>query len=93
VAQHENFDDDETFLDVNMNQNRPSEQLKLTDLQLNENMPTKMLSDKNPRAPRNITCYSYQQRRFLVNELPEQLQLHFELEGDIILKNSNDGNI
>jgi dynein intermediate chain 1 len=60
----------------------------LTEEQLNEDMPQKMLTANNPSAPKNSTIYDYNTRKFKTDELIDQLVIHFALEGDIILKES-----
>lgn len=58
--------------------------LKLTEKELNEEMPTRMLVPNNPQAPVNIAIYDYTERKYRSNELIDQLVMHFSLEGDLI---------
>jgi dynein intermediate chain 1 len=37
--------------------------VQLTEKELNEDMPQKMLIPNNPQAPKNITVYDYLQRK------------------------------
>lgn len=67
--------------EANANPNKPSDQLKLTEAQLNEDMPSKMLVPINPTAPKNISTYSFKDRRFVTDELVDQLVIHFSREG------------
>lgn len=64
-----------------MNPNKPNDQLKLTEKELNEDMPSKMLVPVNPAAPKNITVYSFKERKFVTDELVDQLVFHFIWEG------------
>ncbi len=53
------------------------QQERLTEKELNEDMPSKMLVPNNPQAPHNLTIYDYWQRKFVKNELVDQLIVHF----------------
>lgn len=44
-------------------------------------MASKMLVPVNPAAPKNITTYSFKERRFVTDELVDQLVIHFAWEG------------
>lgn len=44
-------------------------------------MPSKMLVPVNPAAPKNITVYSFKERKFVTDELVDQLVFHFIWEG------------
>jgi len=53
-------------------------------------MPSKMLEPKNPQAPKNITEYDYNLRKFRTDELVDQIIIHFSMDGDSIWKESNE---
>lgn len=55
-------DDDSEF----MNEGKKDERIILTDKELNEDMPSKVLMPSNPQAPRNIAYYDYLNRKYLV---------------------------
>jgi len=62
----------------------------LTEAQLNEDLPTKILVPNNPNAPKNTTIYDYYSRKYKTDELVDQLIIHFSIEGDLIWKESNE---
>ncbi|CAD8183512.1 unnamed protein product [Paramecium octaurelia] len=72
---------------------RERERPQLTEKELNEDMPSKMLIPNNPQAPKNITQYDYLQRKYKTDELVEQLIIHFRMDGEIIHKDSNESRI
>jgi len=49
----------------------------LTEAQLNEDLPTKILVPNNPNAPKNTTIYDYYNRKYKTDELVDQLIIHF----------------
>lgn len=55
--------------------------IRLTDLQLNETLPLKMLLPNNPQAPINTSVYNYRERKFVTDELVDQLVIHFSYDG------------
>lgn len=69
-------------LDNNMFNKQSSEQLKLSEQVLNEDMPSRMLNPINPQAPKNHTIYNYKDRRYYTDELVDQLVIHFSHDGD-----------
>lgn len=72
------------------NQNKANNVLKLTEKELNEQMPSRMLLPNNPQAGMNMAIYDYTERRFRGNDSVDQLVMHFSLEGDMIHVSSND---
>ena len=44
-------------------------------------MPSKMLVPYNPQAPINVTVYNFKDRKFMKDELVDQLVVHFSFEG------------
>lgn len=62
----------------------------MTEAQLNEDLPTKILVPNNPNAPKNTTIYDYYNRKYKTDELVDQLIIHFSIEGDLIWKESNE---
>jgi dynein intermediate chain 1 len=71
-------------------QNKQNNVLRLTDKELNEEMPSRMLIPNNPQAAVNIALYDYTERKYRSNELIDQLVIHFSLEGDLIHVSSNE---
>lgn len=67
--------------------------IELTPQQLEEDMPAKVLEPKNPIAPRVQISYSYINNKFERNELVDQLVMHFESDGDTIIKDSDEAKI
>lgn len=63
--------------------------LRLTEKELNEDMPSRMLVPNNPQAPNNIVLYDYAERKYKPNDMVDQLIIHFSLEGDLIHVSSN----
>ena len=50
----------------------------------------KTLSSNNPQAPHNLTKFSYKDRLFKTDDIVEQMVFHFQFDGDIILKDSDE---
>ena len=55
-------DDDSDF----MNENKKDERIILTDKELNEDMPSKVLMPNNPMAAKNLAYYDYLNRKFIL---------------------------
>jgi dynein intermediate chain 1 len=55
-----------------------------------EEVITKSLNTNNPCAPHNETQYSHKEKIFKKNEMIDQYVLHFSIENDIILKESDE---
>lgn len=64
--------------------------IRLTEKELNEDMPARMLIPNNPQAPGNIVLYDYAERKYKFSDTVEQLIIHFSLEGDLIHTSSNE---
>ena len=64
--------------------------LKLTEKELNEEMPARMLIPNNPQAPDNAVIYDYSDRKYKPYDMVDQLIIHFSLEGDLIHVSSNE---
>ncbi|CAF4140610.1 unnamed protein product [Adineta steineri] len=69
---------------------RPDDQLKLTEAELNEEH-TRILTARNPQAAENIVRYSYKDRLFKPIPHVDQLAVHFQLDGNLILRDSDEG--
>lgn len=50
----------------------------------------KTLNSNNPQAPHNLTKFSYKDRMFKTDDMVEQMVFHFQFDGDIILKDSDE---
>ena len=55
-----------------------------------EETVTKHLRSNNPQAPHNLTKFSYKDRLFKTDDMVEQMVFHFQFDGDIILKESDE---
>jgi dynein intermediate chain 1 len=79
--------------DMNMEDqnNMGPEILHLSPEELDKNV-TKTLTFDNPNAPTNIAQFSYKDRQFKIDEMVDQLMIHFKFEGDILKKDSEDAN-
>ncbi|CAF0780705.1 unnamed protein product [Adineta ricciae] len=69
---------------------RPDDQLKLTEAELNEEH-TRILTTRNPQAAENIVRYSYKDRMYKPIPHIDQLAIHFQLDGNLILRDSDEG--
>ena len=72
--------------DQNMNQ---TEIIQLTQEEKEETV-TKSLNANNPQAPSNLTEYSHKNRAFKTTTDVDQLVTHLAIDGDIILKSSEE---
>jgi dynein intermediate chain 1 len=52
-----------------------------------------MLMAINTHAPRNVATYNYRERKFELNTLLDQLEIHFSMDGDQILMDSEDAKV
>jgi dynein intermediate chain 1, axonemal len=68
-----------------------NEQEDLTQEQKDE-VILKTLTTKNPQAPSNITTFSYAERRFMKEDSVPQIVFHYEVDGDIIMKDTDAAN-
>lgn len=55
-----------------------------------EEQVIKTLNSNNPQAPHNLTKFSYKDRMFKTDDMVEQMVFHFQFDGDIILKESDE---
>jgi len=69
---------------------KPPEQLALTDKEL-ETEHTRVLTAKDPVAPKNVVRFSFKERVYKLDASVEQCALHFELEGNLMHRESEDG--
>lgn len=65
--------------------------LHLPPEELDKNV-TKTLTFQNPQAPSNIAQFSQKDKQFKIDEMVDQLSLHFKFEGDILKKESEEAN-
>ena len=81
-------DDDSEY----MHEGKKDERIVLTDKELNEDMPSKVLMPNNPLAPKNIAYYDYLNRKFVFKneDNVDQLIIHFAIDGELIHKDSNE---
>ena len=50
----------------------------------------KTLNTNNPQAPHNLTKFSYKERLFRTDEFVDQMTFHFQFDGDVIMKESDE---
>jgi len=50
----------------------------------------KTLTSNNPLAPHNLTKYSFKDRIFKTEDSVEHIIFHFQFDGDVILKDSDE---
>ena len=67
---------------------RPEDQLQLTPEELEKEVPPRVLYPANPRAPQNITYFSFKDRAFKRDDQVDQCTFHFSMDGAILLKDS-----
>lgn len=67
--------------------------IELTLAQLEEDMPAKILEPKNPCAPKVSISYNHIDRKYERNEIVDQLVMHFEYDGETIIKDSEEHKI
>ncbi|CEM05256.1 unnamed protein product [Vitrella brassicaformis CCMP3155] len=67
---------------------KPQDQLELTPEELDKEMPPRVLYPQNPRAPQNITQFSFKDRQFKRDDQVDQSVFHFSLEERIFFKDS-----
>eukprot|EP00392_Amoebophrya_sp_AT5.2_P017439 g17794.t1 len=80
-----NFDFDGMPVIINV---KPEDQLELTEKELEEEVEPRVLYPNNPRAPHNLTQYSYKERAFKKDEQVEQMVLHLTTDASILKKES-----
>ena len=70
---------------------KPSKQVQgLTDTDLNKEI-TRVLSAKDPNAPDNVSRFSFKDRQFKLDAAVEQMFTHFEMEGCLVHKETEEG--
>ncbi len=70
---------------------KPSKQVQgLTDAELNKEI-TRVLSAKDPNAPDNVSRFSFKDRQFKLDAAVEQMFTHFEMEGCLVHKETEEG--
>ncbi|XP_053911238.1 dynein axonemal intermediate chain 1 isoform X2 [Cuculus canorus] len=69
---------------------KPIDQLELTEAELKEEF-TCILKANNPHAPQNIIRYSFKERAYKSVSHVDQMAIHFSLNGNLILKDSDEG--
>ncbi|XP_040436364.1 dynein intermediate chain 1, axonemal isoform X1 [Falco naumanni] len=69
---------------------KPPDQLELTEAELKEEF-TRILTANNPHAPQNIVRYSFKERAYKPISYVDQTAIHFSLNGNMILKDSDEG--
>ncbi|XP_076218244.1 dynein axonemal intermediate chain 1 isoform X2 [Aptenodytes patagonicus] len=69
---------------------KPPDQLELTEAELKEEF-TRILTANNPHAPQNIIRYSFKERAYKPISYVDQMAIHFSLNGNMILKDSDEG--
>ena len=77
--------------DLNMmdQANMGIDQLQLTQEEKDESI-IKTLSANNPQAPHNICQFSFKDRHYKVEDQVDMLTFHYNFEGNIMLKESNE---
>merc|ERR1719163_2393197 len=84
-------EDDEMFNAENAALGAANEQEDLTQEQKDE-VILKTLTTMNPQAPSNITVFSFAERRFMKEDSVNQIVFHYEVDGDIIMKDTDAAN-
>jgi dynein intermediate chain 1 len=70
---------------------KPSKQVQgLTDADLSKEI-TRVLSAKDPNAPDNVSRFSFKDRQFKLDAAVEQMFTHFEMEGCLVHKETEEG--
>ncbi|KAI3385290.1 hypothetical protein SNEBB_009357 [Seison nebaliae] len=86
-----NDDDGEPSVTQGVNvANKPSDQLKLTEEELKEEI-TKILSTANPNAADNIIRFNYKEMTYKPIPTVDQLAIHYSVDGNLIDKDSEEG--
>mmetsp|Transcript_20735 Transcript_20735/g.44244 ORF Transcript_20735/g.44244 Transcript_20735/m.44244 type:complete len:675 (+) Transcript_20735:79-2103(+) len=83
--QEENMDDIDMPVIIKV---KPEDQMNLTPEELDKEVPPRVLYPQNPRAPHNITQYSFKERAFKRDDQVDQVVFHFSMDGSILLKES-----
>ena len=67
---------------------KPEDQLQLSPEELDKEVPPRVLYPANPRAPSNLTQFSYKENVFKKDDQVDQCVVHFSMDGQILLKDS-----
>ncbi|CDJ70528.1 dynein intermediate chain, putative [Eimeria necatrix] len=67
---------------------KQKDQVQLTPEELRQRMPPKILYPQNPRAPQNITRFSFKDNQFKKEGTVEQTVFHLSIESALLLKDS-----
>jgi len=67
---------------------KPEDQISMTPEELEKEVPPRVLYPANPRAPQNITQFSFKDRAFKPDTQVDQAVFHFQMDGAILLKES-----
>jgi len=68
---------------------KPKDQLDLTPEELEKEVPPRVLYPNNPRAPHNLTKYSFKDNKWKRQDQVDQCVFHFSMDGQILLKGSD----
>lgn len=70
-------------------------QMQREDLDKNQldEMKTRTLTAQNPHAPHNLVYYNYMDRNFKKLDSVDQTVIHFAIDGDLILKDSEEAHM
>lgn len=68
---------------------KPEDQLSLTEIELKEEI-TRILKANNPNAPQNIVRFSHKEHTYKLIPHVEQLAIHFQIDGNLIHKESEE---
>lgn len=69
---------------------KPEDQLELTPEELEEEVPPRVLYPTNPRAPHNMTTFSYKEQCFKSDDQVDQMVMHMSMDSCILLKDSQE---
>eukprot|EP00747_Dinoflagellata_sp_TGD_P165115 gnl/TRDRNA2_/TRDRNA2_185975_c0_seq1.p1 gnl/TRDRNA2_/TRDRNA2_185975_c0~~gnl/TRDRNA2_/TRDRNA2_185975_c0_seq1.p1 ORF type:complete len:695 (+),score=179.37 gnl/TRDRNA2_/TRDRNA2_185975_c0_seq1:79-2085(+) len=69
---------------------KPEDQLQLSPEELEKEVPPRVLYPSNPRAPHNITQFSFKDKMFKRDDQVDQTVWHFSMDGAILLKESQE---
>mmetsp|Transcript_33125 Transcript_33125/g.85794 ORF Transcript_33125/g.85794 Transcript_33125/m.85794 type:complete len:676 (+) Transcript_33125:117-2144(+) len=70
---------------------KPEDQMSwLTPEELEKEVPPRVLYPQNPRAPHNLTRFSYKERAFKRDDQVDQVVFHVSMDGNILLRDSPD---
>jgi dynein intermediate chain 1, axonemal len=86
--EEDNLQDDDEL--INNEANMPmSDQIELTAEEKDQTI-FKVLNTKNPQAPHNLTEFSWKDRHYKTMEIVDQIVVHYNVEGTILLQDSDE---